>query len=163
MEAQTQRTPVRLLEPEMEAKNATLAGSFQGEQPDAPPPAYPGTVARQNVTVRRSRDRLSAASNVAPKTPDDLTTRRPNRRARDVRYSIESDGGFLGATAVTYRKQHGREFQESHLRDRGAPNEMTHRVAQGSSPNQMAGSVIFSNPNPVESITNPNQKFRPNS
>jgi hypothetical protein len=93
---------VRLLELEMEEKNDAIARSCRGEQPDgSSSPAYPGTAARQNVTVRRSRDRLSAASSVASKTPDDITNRRPNRRARGIRYSMESDGDFRGATAVT--------------------------------------------------------------
>jgi hypothetical protein len=103
-----------------------MAEDFQGGQPDdLPQPAYPSTAARKNVTVRRSRDRLSAASSTQPRSPEDLTLRLPKRRERDVRYSIESDTASRGATAFTYRRQHGREFQESHLRNTGTPTETT--------------------------------------
>ena len=127
VEAQAQRTSVRLMELEMAAKNEELAQRFQGGQPDVgspalgdSPPAYPGTAARQNVTVRRSRDRLSAASREVT-APENITSRLSNRRTRDVRYSIQSDGDSRGTSAVFYRKQHGREIQEAHLRDRGSP------------------------------------------
>jgi hypothetical protein len=126
MEAQAQRTNVRLLELEKEANDEVMAEDFQGVQPDdLPLPAYPGTAARKNVTVRRSRDRLSAVSSTQPRSPEDLTLRLPKRRERDVRYSIESDTASRGATAFTYRRQHGREIQESHLHDRGTPTETT--------------------------------------
>ncbi len=77
------------------------------------------------MTVRRSRDRLSAAPSVQPKSPEELTLRLPKRRERDVRYSIESDTASRGAVAFTYRKQHGKEIQESHLRDRGVSFEIS--------------------------------------
>ncbi len=164
VEAQAQRTSVRMMELEMAAKNEEMAERFQGGQPDdgspSPafsPPAYPGTAARQNVTERRSRNRLSTASSAAT-TPENITSRLSNRRTRDVRYSVQSDGDFRGATAVTYRKQHGREIQETHLRGRG----VSPAVESGSSPNQMAGSVAFLNPNPVGIATNPNQRLRSN-
>ena len=126
MEAQAQRTKVRLLELEREANDETMAEDLQWVQPDdLPLPAYPSTAARKNVTVRRSRDRLSAVSITQPRSPEDLTLRLPKRRERDVRYSIESDTAARGATAFTYRRQHGKEIQESHLSDRGTPIEAT--------------------------------------
>jgi hypothetical protein len=45
---------------------------------------------------------------------------------------------------------------------RKVPDGETNHVEPKSSPNPMAGAVMVSNPNPVENVTNPNQKFRHN-
>jgi hypothetical protein len=66
MEAQAQRTNVRLLELERKTNDETMAENLQGVRPDdVPLPVYPNTASRKNITVRRSRDRLSAASSVS--------------------------------------------------------------------------------------------------
>ena len=112
MEAQAHRTHVRLLELDREAIDASMAKDSQGVLPDdLPLPALPSTAARKNVTERRSRDRLSAVPSYQSKSPEEITRRLSKRRERDVRYSIESDTASRGATAITYRKQHGREIE----------------------------------------------------
>ena len=85
IEAQAYRTLVRLqdlegsmgddeeLLPAGEAEHRILR-SFAQESP-----IYPGTEARQNVTVRRSRDRSSAE-----RTPEAVTSRRSSLRDRDT-------------------------------------------------------------------------------
>ena len=95
MEAQAYRTQARQQDlegsmgddeeilPAGEAEHRILR-SFAQESP-----IYPGTEARQNVTVRRSRDRLSAG-----RTPDAVTSRRSSLRNRDRRYSLESSTLF---------------------------------------------------------------------
>jgi hypothetical protein len=81
MEAQAHRTNVRLLELDREANDASMAKDFQGVQrDDLPLPAYPGTTARKNVTVRRSRDGVSAAPSYQSKSPDEITRRLSKRR-----------------------------------------------------------------------------------
>ena len=111
MEAQAHRTNVRLRELGKQGDEDVMATNYQGRQPDdLPLPAYPNTAAKKNVTVRRSRDRMSAEPNPQPKSPEELTNRLPKRRERDVRYSMESESDSRGATAISYRRQHGREL-----------------------------------------------------
>ena len=111
MEAQSHRTNVRLLELGIQEDEGVMAINNQGRQPDdLPLHAFPNTAAKKNVTVRRSRDRLSGEPKSQPKSPEEITNRLPKRRERDVRYSMESESDFRGATAITYRRQHGREF-----------------------------------------------------
>ncbi len=99
MEAQAYRTQVRQqdlegsvcddeeLLPAGEAEQRILR-SFAQESP-----IYPDTAARQNVAVRRSRDRLSGQTAVA-RTPEAVTSRRYSLRDRDRRYSLESSTVF---------------------------------------------------------------------
>ena len=99
MEAQAYRTQVRQqnlegsvcddeeLLPAGEAEQRIFR-SFAQESP-----IYPDTAARQNVTVRRSRDRLSGQTAVA-RTPETVTSRRSSLRDRDRRYSLESSTAF---------------------------------------------------------------------
>ncbi len=56
---------------------------------------YPSMEARKNVTVRRSRDRLSGQTSAA-RTPEAITSRRSSLRERDRRYSLESSTIFCG-------------------------------------------------------------------
>jgi hypothetical protein len=99
IEAQAYRTQVRLQDlegsicddeeilPSGEAEHRILR-SFTQESP-----IYPGTEARQNVTIRRSRDRLSGQTSAA-RTPEAVTSRRSSLRERDRRYSLESSTFF---------------------------------------------------------------------
>jgi hypothetical protein len=119
MEAQAYRTMVRLQDLEGSTRNDAVTGD--GEEGDLPyevqspvgeaspslfqaGSAFPGTAARQNVTVHRSRDRLSDRPVVAARSPEVFTSRRPSKRERDKRYSLESglEMSFRGANAIIH-------------------------------------------------------------
>jgi hypothetical protein len=69
---------------------------------------YPGTAARRNITIRRSRDRASDS-----RTPDASLRRRSLDRPRDVQYAVENERDFQGASAVVHTRRHGEELLKS--------------------------------------------------
>ncbi len=90
MEAQGYRTMARMEELRHDAsrndavtKDERRAG-IGTDLPARVSSFVPNTVARRNITMRKSRDRLH--DEVPPRTPDDVTKRRPNRREIDVQY-----------------------------------------------------------------------------
>jgi hypothetical protein len=87
-----------------EGRDDAVDEQVQEEQPFER--AYPGTTARKNVTVRRSRDRLSGRPVVVPHTPEDLLRRRSLERPQDKR--SEEKGQYLtqGASAVIHVRRH---------------------------------------------------------
>ena len=58
--------------------------------------------------MRKSRDRLH--DEIPPRTPDDVTKRRPSRREIDVKY--ENEMRFQGASAVSFSRRHGEEIYQ---------------------------------------------------
>ncbi len=69
----------------------------------------PGTAARKNITVRRSRDRLSARPVIAPRTPEDLLQRRSGRRSIDVEL-LDEQSVSRSASAKFHVKKHGEDL-----------------------------------------------------
>ena len=86
VEAQAFRTGARITELDIQARDVTRQDTVMRgmHEDDLEVPAYPGTVARRNVTVRRSRDRLSGRPQIPPRTPEDVLRRRPMDRPRDL-------------------------------------------------------------------------------
>jgi hypothetical protein len=116
MDAQAHRTSVRIAELGREVqhvqRNDAVTGFVQEELPvDL---AYPGTAARKNVTVRRSRDRLSNRPASVPRTPDGVTRRRSMDRPTIPRSSEEKGLVMQGTFAVTHGRKHGEELQGSY-------------------------------------------------
>ena len=73
-------------------------------------PVYPGTEARRNVTVRRSRDRLSGNSTGEARTPEAVASRRSSMRARDRRYSRDNDQNLASQSRT--ERQHPKIYEE---------------------------------------------------
>jgi hypothetical protein len=120
MEAQAFRTAARVRELEENGRNDAVAFGILGEDEglpyEAPEYLVPGTAARKNVTVRRSRDRLSERPIVEARTPEAVVSRRSSQRDRDKRYSIESDPeiAFYGARARIHERRHGEDVMEQY-------------------------------------------------
>ncbi len=116
MEAQAQRTAVRIAELEHESqdgdRNAATVARIEEDLPIGY--VYPGTVARKNVTVRRSRDRLSGRPVVPPRTPEDVLRRRSLDRPRDKRSDEQEQTVTQGASAVFHVRKHGEELLGSY-------------------------------------------------
>jgi hypothetical protein len=129
MEAQAFRTRVRLQDLERAAHNGEgthqdqedmlldddselrILRSFIQESP-----TYPNTEARQNVTVRRSRDRLSGRSSEI-RTPEAVTGRRSSLRERDRRYSLEASQKMPANTLARDNEEELRaSYQDVNLR-----------------------------------------------
>jgi hypothetical protein len=72
---------------------------------------YPGTTAKKNVTVRRSRDRLSGRPVGIPRTPEDLLSRRSLERPEDKRSEEKGQHLTQGASAVVHVRKHGEELR----------------------------------------------------
>ncbi len=110
IEAQAFRTGVRIAELNSQATNATRDDAVVGEigEDGDGLPVYPGTAARRNVTVRRSRDRLSGRPQVLPRTPEDVLRRRPMNRPRDLEYEEQI---LRETSAVTFKRNHGEELK----------------------------------------------------
>jgi hypothetical protein len=109
-EAQAFRTGVRIAELDSQAKkakrnDASMAGVNEDE---SNLPVYPGTAARQNITVRRSRDRLSGRPQISPRKSDDVLRRRSMDRPRDLEYEEQCS---REASAVTFKRNHEEEFK----------------------------------------------------
>ena len=80
-------------------KDERRAG-IETDLPTRVSPFVSNTAARRNITMRKSRDRLH--DDVPPRTPDDVTKRRSNRRERDVQY--ENEMRFQETSAVAYSR-----------------------------------------------------------
>lgn len=96
-DAQAQRTANRITE-----LNSPENGGHLG---------IPGTAARQNVTLRRSKGRSSEFPDFGSRSPDAILKRRSNARPKDKRYSMESEVDFRSATAKIYQRRHREEFE----------------------------------------------------
>ena len=112
IEAQAYRTAVRVAELDAQARgrNDAVVGDSQNEMIEGDFDLVPGTAARRNVTIRRSRDRLSARPVIDPRTPEDLMQRRSVRRSIDVEYSNEQLES-RSASAKFHVKKHGEELK----------------------------------------------------
>jgi hypothetical protein len=147
MEAQAFRTRVRLQDLERAAHNGE--GTHQDQEDMLPDddselrilrsfvkesPTYPNTEARQNVTVRRSRDRLSGRSSEI-RTPEAVTGRRSSLRERDRRYSLEASQKMPANTFARDNEEELRaSYQDVNLRPddsrqiSSSPGEIEERV-----------------------------------
>ncbi len=123
IEAQAFRTHVRLQDLGAAGRDELMARDDQEEMlPDGASelrilrsfaqesPVYPGTEARRNVTVRRSRDRLSVNSTGEARTPEAVASRRPSIRARDRRYSLDNDQNLASQSRT--ERQHPKSHEE---------------------------------------------------
>ncbi len=113
VDAQAYRTAVRIAELESQEKNPTRNDAVMAEMGTDEPAfsAYPGTEMRRNITVRRSRDRLSLKPDVLPRTPDDVLRRRPKDRPRDLAYGEQVS---RATSAITHKRNHGEELTGSY-------------------------------------------------
>jgi hypothetical protein len=124
IEAQAQRTAVRIEELERDAERETQyadrdeATAVRVTEELPVEHIYPGTVARKNVTVRRSRDRLSGRPLALPRTPEDVLRRRSLDRPRDKRSDAQEQHVTQGASAVTHIRKHGEVLKVSYSPDR---------------------------------------------
>ena len=111
-DAQAHRTAVRLSELKAQAKSRddAVGSDSQNEMFEGEFDLVPGTVARRNITVRRSRDRLSSRPVIESRTPEDLLQRRSNRRSIDVEYANEQTES-RSASAKFHIKKHGEELK----------------------------------------------------
>ena len=116
IEAQAYRTSARIAELELDAhkeeRNDAVGVHGQEEKPFER--GYPGTAARKNITVRRSRDRLSGRPVVLPRTPEDLLRRRSVERPQDKRSDEKGQQSSRGAAAVVHDRRHGEELRGSY-------------------------------------------------
>ncbi len=100
----TRRTQVEELESQAKAATRNDAVMDEMNEDDSDLPSYPGTAARRNITVRRSRDRLSGKPQIQPRTPEDLLRRRSMDRPRDLEYEEQVS---RETSEVTYKRKHG--------------------------------------------------------
>jgi hypothetical protein len=116
IEAQAQRTSVKIGELERETQDAERDEATVARVKEELPvgPVYPGTVARKNVTVRRSRDRLSGRSLALPRTPEDVLRRRSLDHPRDKRSDEQEQHVTQGASTVTHIRKHVEALEGSY-------------------------------------------------
>ena len=94
---ETSRTEKR--NDELRGTGQTYQSSSQGFQGSSSPlltgksPVITGSVARRNITQRKSRGRSRDDGNTAPDSS--LLARRPRSRPKDRRYSLESNGVLM--------------------------------------------------------------------
>ena len=115
-EAQAHRTSTRIAELEFEShqEERNDAVGIHGQEEKPFEREYPGTAARKNITVRRSRDRLSGRPVVLPRTPENLLRRRSLERPQDKRSDEKGQQSTRGAAAVVHVRRHGEELQGSY-------------------------------------------------
>jgi hypothetical protein len=109
MDAQAYRTMRRVgeLERESQSPNPPEVGSlFSGVA------SMPGTVARRNVTERRSRDRSSIAFREDSKSPEEILRRRSQDRPKDQRRSLGIGVGVSLATQIGQGRRQAEMNQE---------------------------------------------------
>ncbi len=110
-QAQAHRTAVRIAEflksqGKEEARNDAVMMDMGMNKPEST--VYPGTVARRNITVCRSCDRLSGRPDVPPRTPDHVLRRRSMDRPRDKEYGEQVS---RATSAVTFKRNHAKELK----------------------------------------------------
>jgi hypothetical protein len=110
-QAQAQRTAARIAELESQGKEEARNDAVMMDMDEPEFTVYPGTVARRNITVRRSRDRLSGRPDVPPRTPEHVLRRRSMDRPRDTEYGEQVS---RATSAVTFQRKHAEELKGSY-------------------------------------------------